>query len=191
MDLRDPVAVPDGERFDLDEVVRVDEAGHDVGSDHLVAVVGVRLVEGALGDVGCVCLCDVPGHRRGPLRPVHLERLHPPEHPRREHQRRETERVIGVQVGEERPRHPGHGESGDAAFVSLRETQTDPRAEVEEVGAVVDDHGRRRPGTPGLGARCAGAEEDDACPWIAHHPIVRTFTSGLAGWGRVISRRSR
>ena len=82
--------------------VSIHDARCDLVRVHFPALVLVRLEAGLPHlDVLGVRLEQVARHRRDARRPVHLQRRAPLEHPGREHQIGKSERVIGVEMGDE------------------------------------------------------------------------------------------
>ena len=105
-------------------------------------------------------LRDLLGHAPNPRRSPDLERLPAAVLPGREHEVRQADGVVGVQVGDEHPVEPPRLESREASLRRGSGAADDSRPGVDEVGLAADDHGDARTGALRIGDRRARAEHD-------------------------------
>ncbi len=112
---------------------------------------------------------DVVGHRSDPGRSEDREWFFPFEYPGCEDEVGVAGRVVGVKVGDEKPRKIGHVEGRHAGEMGRRCAANDTGTAVDEVWPAAGDDRDRRSSPLGIRVRGAGAEYDE---------------DGVVCWGR-------
>jgi hypothetical protein len=95
---------------------------------------------------------DMVNHTLNPGGTIYLKHLLPVKDPGREHDIRQTYRVIGMEVSDEQA-----GESVDSDTGRMRALHHSGSA-IHKIGPVTDNHCYRRPGSVRVNIRCTGSE---------------------------------
>src|SRR5437588_252307 len=154
-----PGTVMNGERFHSYVPVLVNVAGLNLVPVHFVtSPVAVLEAVGANGDVFAVSGEQMVGHRFESSRTIGLERIFSAENPRTEDEIGVTERVIGVEVCDEKRLEILNGKARDAFPERRARATNNARTTIDQIRCVVDYDGNRRAGAVRIGAGISGAE---------------------------------
>jgi hypothetical protein len=104
------------------------------------------------------------GHCFQATRSVDLQRVRSSEDPGREDQIGVARRVIGMKVGDKRDLQILRPDRRDAFRRGCGGAAHDPRSEIDEIGAVVDDNRGRRPRPFGVSSWGTSSEQDNLRP---------------------------
>src|ERR1019366_3474379 len=104
---------------------------------------------------------DMLRHVAGSWRAINLKWFLPSHNPGRKDYVRETERVIGMQMGEKTDPEVYRFQPLDTFLVSRRSLPNDPGAKIDEIRSTVDDDGCTRSGTFRVRQGGSRAKEND------------------------------